>query len=75
MCAHYTTHTHTTHPYVTGVYGPKQDLGSVTPEDMLSVFQVNCVGPLLVVQQLQKAGLIGGFGGKTLVANVTSKVK
>lgn len=58
----------------TGVYGPKRDISTVTAEDMLSVYSVNCVGPLLVVQQLLKAGLIGKMGGKTLVANVSSKV-
>lgn len=57
-----------------GVYGPKLDVRSVTAEDMLSVYSVNCVGPLLVVQGLLNAGLIGGLGGKTLIANVSSKV-
>lgn len=57
-----------------GVYGDKHDISSVSAEDMLSVYNVNCVGPFLVVQQLMKAGHIGGFGGKTLVANVSSKV-
>lgn len=31
-------------------------------------------GPLLVVQQLRKEGLLGGKAGDSLVANVTSKV-
>jgi hypothetical protein len=62
-------------PCFAGVYGPKLDVRSVTAEDMLSVYSVNCVGPLLVVQGLLKAGLIGGFGGKSLVANVSSKVR
>jgi hypothetical protein len=61
-------------PGLAGVYGPKLDVRSVTAEDMLSVYSVNCVGPLLVVQGLLNAGLIGGFGGKSLVANVSSKV-
>lgn len=30
-------------------------------------------GPLLVVQQLHQRGLLGGSGGESLVANVTSK--
>lgn len=46
----------------------------MSADDMLEVYSVNCVGPLLVVQQLLKAGLIGGPGGKTLVGNVSSKV-
>lgn len=57
-----------------GVYGRKVDLASVTAEDMQAVFQVNAVGPLLVVQQLLAQNLLGGFGGKSLVANITSKV-
>jgi len=57
-----------------GVYGDKHNVSDISAEDMLSVYKVNCVGPLLVVQQLMKAGHIGGFGGKTLVANVSSKV-
>ena len=63
-----------TSPRYSGVYGPKKDFGSVSADDMLEVYSVNCVGPLLVVQQLLKAGLIGGPGGKTLVGNVSSKV-
>lgn len=60
--------------HVAGVYGPKTSFGSVSAADMLSVYSVNCIGPLLVVQQLLGAGLIGNLGGKTLVANVSSKV-
>jgi hypothetical protein len=56
------------------VYGAKQDIRKITADEMLAVYTVNTVGPLLVVQQLLEAGLIGGLGGKTLVANVTSKV-
>jgi hypothetical protein len=56
------------------VYGPKADIRSVTSDDMLSVYQVNCIGPLLVVQGLLNAGLMGGLGGKSTVANVSSKV-
>ena len=61
-------------PVVSGVYGAKKDIHNVTADDMLAVYSVNCVGPLLVVQQLLEAGLIGGLGGKTLVGNVSSKV-
>jgi hypothetical protein len=56
------------------VYGAKQDIRKITADEMLAVYTVNTVGPLLVVQQLLEAGLIGGLGGKTLLANVTSKV-
>ena len=46
-------------------------------EEMMHVFKINTVGPLLVTQQLLKNGLIGdpakGKGG-ALVGNVTSKV-
>lgn len=38
------------------------------------VYRVNTVGPTLVVQALLKHGLLGGFGGKGLVANMSSKV-
>lgn len=41
---------------------------------MTYAFKTNTIGPLIVVQQLLKNGLIGGFGGRTLVANITSKV-
>uniref|UniRef100_A0A383VPJ6 Short-chain dehydrogenase/reductase SDR n=1 Tax=Tetradesmus obliquus TaxID=3088 RepID=A0A383VPJ6_TETOB len=57
-----------------GVYGSKVDLKTVTEQDMIACFKVNTIGPLVVVQQLLAAGLIGGFGGKTLIANVSSKV-
>lgn len=49
------------------------ELENVTAEEMLHVFRINTVGPLLVVQQLLKHGLIGGTAG-ALVGNVTSKV-
>lgn len=57
-----------------GVFGRRLDIHTVTEEDMLFAFTTNTVGPLLIVQQLLKNGLIGGMGGKSLVANVTSKV-
>ncbi|KAF8061359.1 gghA [Scenedesmus sp. PABB004] len=41
---------------------------------MIAAFKTNTIGPLLVVQQLLKAGLLGGPGGRSVVANVTSKV-
>lgn len=56
-----------------GIYGPKVPLDDTTATDMMNVFAVNAVGPLMVVQQLRKQGVIGG-SHPTLVANVTSKV-
>jgi NAD(P)-dependent dehydrogenase (short-subunit alcohol dehydrogenase family) len=56
-----------------GVYGPKAlEVDTVTAEDMIETYKVNTIGPLLVVQQLLKQGLIGPPG--TVVGNVTSKV-
>eukprot|EP00878_Enallax_costatus_P003038 GHUV01003236.1.p1 GENE.GHUV01003236.1~~GHUV01003236.1.p1 ORF type:complete len:275 (+),score=57.26 GHUV01003236.1:505-1329(+) len=57
-----------------GVYGRRIDIRTVTADDLIETYKVNTIGPLLVVQQLLKHGLIGGPGGKTLIANVTSKV-
>lgn len=44
----------------------------VTPSDMLDCFTTNTIGPLLVVQQLKKQGLIGHPG--TVIAQVSSKM-
>ena len=55
----------------------KWELEDMDAEEMMHVFKINTVGPLLVTQQLLKNGLIGdpakGKGG-ALVGNVTSKV-
>ncbi|KAI3427133.1 hypothetical protein D9Q98_007070 [Chlorella vulgaris] len=56
-----------------GIYGRRVGLTDVTAEDMLATFTTNCIGPLLVVQQLHKQGLLGGKQ-QTVVASVTSKV-
>ncbi|EFN56763.1 hypothetical protein CHLNCDRAFT_144233 [Chlorella variabilis] len=56
-----------------GIYGRRVGLSDVTYDDMLATFVTNCVGPLLVVQQLHKRGLLGGTS-PSVVANVTSKV-
>merc|ERR1711924_415244 len=61
-----------------GVYGLKghttrMDVEDVTEEEMLLCFRTNCVGPLLVTQQLLAAGKLGG-AAPSLVGNVTSKV-
>jgi len=55
-----------------GIYGPgRQSLDTVDKDLLLEVFTTNAVGPLLVVQQLRKSGLLNR---PALVANVTSKV-
>ena len=61
-----------------GVYGLKghttrMEVEDVTEEEMLFCFKTNCVGPLLVTQQLLAAGKLGG-AAPSLVGNVTSKV-
>jgi len=56
-----------------GIYGPGKDgqtLENVTPEAMLEVFNIDCVGPLRVVKHL-KQRLIKAKG---VVANVSSKM-
>lgn len=56
-----------------GIYGPGKDgqaLDSITRENMLDVFAVNCIGPLMVVQHL-KQNLIAAKG---VIANVSSKM-
>jgi NAD(P)-dependent dehydrogenase (short-subunit alcohol dehydrogenase family) len=55
-----------------GIYGPYggQDLDSVTSDAMLEVFNVDCVGPLRVVQQL-KSRIIQAGGS---IANISSKM-
>jgi short-subunit dehydrogenase len=37
-----------------GVYGRQLTFSDVTAADMLHTFTTNCIGPLLVVQQLHK---------------------
>jgi len=51
----------------------KWDLDDMTQEEMLYVFKVNTVGPVLVVKYLVREGLLGG-DSDSLVGNVTSKV-
>jgi len=56
-----------------GIYGPEKDgqsLEKITPAAMLEVFNVDCVGPLRVVQHL-KDRLIAAKG---VIANVSSKM-
>jgi NAD(P)-dependent dehydrogenase (short-subunit alcohol dehydrogenase family) len=55
-----------------GIYGPGKDgqsLENVTPEAMLEVFNVDCVGPLRVVKHLRQRLPDGAT-----VANVSSKM-
>ncbi len=56
-----------------GIYGPGKDgqtLENITSETMLEVFNIDCVGPLRVVKQLQER-LINARG---VIANVSSKM-
>jgi len=55
-----------------GIYGPygAQDLDSITSDAMLDVFNIDCVGPLRVVQQLKSRVIQAG--GR--IANISSKM-
>lgn len=55
-----------------GIYGPygEQDLDSITSESMLDVFNIDCVGPLRVVQQLKECIIQAGG----TIANISSKM-
>lgn len=56
-----------------GIYGPGKDgqsLEKVTAEAMLEVFNVDCVGPLRVVQRLADRVIVA----KGVIANVSSKM-
>jgi NAD(P)-dependent dehydrogenase (short-subunit alcohol dehydrogenase family) len=55
-----------------GIYGPGKDgqeLDSVTAETMQKVFNVDCIGPLRVVQRLHQRIASGG-----MIANISSKM-
>ncbi|MDX8404821.1 MAG: SDR family oxidoreductase [Mariprofundus sp.] len=55
-----------------GIYGPGKDgqsLSRVTADDMLNVFNIDCVGPLRVVQRLQSR-----LNRGACVANISSKM-
>jgi NAD(P)-dependent dehydrogenase (short-subunit alcohol dehydrogenase family) len=53
-----------------GIYGPSaQSLESVSPEVMRQVFEVDCIGPVRVVQALGERMADGG-----VIANVSSKM-
>ncbi|KAL6781905.1 putative oxidoreductase [Auxenochlorella protothecoides] len=49
-----------------------EPFGSLKGKLFHSIFQTNAIGPFLVVQSLHGQGLIGGSGGHTLVATVSS---
>ncbi|MFQ5581356.1 MAG: SDR family oxidoreductase [Mariprofundaceae bacterium] len=56
-----------------GIYGPGKDgqsLDNITPAAMLDVFNIDCVGPLRVVQQLKECVI----AAKGIIANVSSKM-
>lgn len=55
-----------------GIYGPSkdgQDLAHITSAAMLDVFNIDCVGPLRVVQALQNR-----LGQGCVIANISSKM-
>jgi len=58
----------------------KWELQDMTAEEMMHVYRINTIGPMLVTQQLVKRGLVGSVAGSpsegpvSLVGNVTSKV-
>lgn len=55
-----------------GIYGPGRDgqsLENVTPEAMLEVFNVDCVGPLRVVKHLRDR-----LSNTAVIANLSSKM-
>ena len=54
----------------------KWELQDMTADEMMHVYRINTIGPMLVTQQLVKRGLVGSSaeGPVTLVGNVTSKV-
>ena len=51
----------------------RSTLDDVNTEAMMTAFNINAVGPLLVTQQVLKSGKLGG-DTHTIVANVTSKM-
>ena len=57
----------------------KWELQDMTAEEMMHVYRINTIGPMLVTQQLVKRGLVGSVAGSpsegpvSLVGNVTSK--
>ena len=57
----------------------KWELQDMTADEMMHVYRINTIGPMLVTQQLVKRGLLGSVAGSpsdpvSLVGNVTSKV-
>jgi NAD(P)-dependent dehydrogenase (short-subunit alcohol dehydrogenase family) len=54
-----------------GVYGKRGFLQDYSAEDFLQPYLTNAVGPFIVVQQLQKQGLLAN---PSLVVNISSIV-
>jgi len=55
-----------------GVYGRRLGLDDLSAEDFATAFAANATGPFLVIQHLRRAGLLGGGGKPSLVANMSS---
>lgn len=57
-----------------GIYGPDkkdgQSLGNIKADDMLSVYDINCVGPLRVVQALKSRVILA----RGVIANISSRM-
>lgn len=56
-----------------GIYGPGKDgqeLDKITPEAMLEVYNIDCVGPLRVVQRLASRVI----AARGIIANVSSRM-
>ena len=53
----------------TGTCGyDKWELEDMTSDEMMHVFKINTIGPLLVTQRLLKAGVLGTAGARNLDA-------
>lgn len=57
-----------------GIYGHRKNLGEFQQEDFYAPFQINAVGPLLLVQELHTAQMLGGTDRQSLVVNISSMV-
>lgn len=57
-----------------GIYGPDkkdgQSLDNIRAEDMLSVYDINCVGPLRIVQALKDRVILA----RGIIANISSRM-
>lgn len=61
-----------------GVYGPRIQLGDVRQQDMLDVYKINAIGPILVTQAFVPSAMRNQHsdngGGAPIIAILTSKV-